>query len=265
MRIIFVTNSYVQTAVPYIKKLIVANEELAGVFLLRTIKLGNRGIRGTFDKIRKCGLGHIFTRIRQTLNLQIKYIIFSMLRKMKVVKSSNYHCVEELLLDHPLNSFAIEDLNCQASVDILKELEPDIICVCTLSQIIRNEVLKIPLYGCINIHSGLLPRYRGPASNFWVLFNGEEKTGITFHYMTEGIDDGDIILQKELRILPDDTEDTLDMRLAELGSQWICEVVEQIENKTLNPHPQSEKEASYFTQPKNRDRKLLAKRRNKGL
>ena len=265
MRIVFLTNSYVQTAVPYIKKLTEANEEPVGVFLLKTIKLDNRGIRGTFNRIRKSGLGHICIRVRQTLNLQCRYIVLSMLRKAKVVRSSNYHCVEELLLDHPLDSFVVEDVNCQASINRLKELRPDIIFVCTLSQIIRNEVLKIPLHGCVNIHAGLLPRYRGPASNFWVLFNREEKTGVTFHYMTEGIDDGDIILQKELQILPDDTEDTLDMRLADLGSKWICEVVKQIENKTLDPHPQSEKKASYFTRPKSRDRRLLAKRRKETL
>ena len=265
MRIVFLTNSYVQTAVPYIARLIEANEELVGVFLLRTIKLGNRGIRGVLKKIRKRGLGHIFIRIRQTLNLQFRYIVFSVLRRMKAAQRSDYRCVEELLLDHSLNSLVIEDVNCQASVARLRELEPDIVFVCTLSQIIRGEILKVPRYGCINIHSGLLPRYRGPASNFWVLFNGEEKTGITFHFMTEGIDDGDIILQKELAISPDDTEQTLDVRLAELGSQWICEVVEQIENRTLNPYPQSEEQASYFAQPKSRDRRLLAKRRKRAL
>lgn len=263
MRIIFLTNSYTHTAVPYIKNLIEANEELVGVFLLKTIKLGNRDIRRLFNRIKKYGLRHIFMRIRQTLNLQFKYTIFSMLRKMKVVKSNNYRCVEELLPGYPLNSFVIEDVNCEASVNILKQLKPDIIFVCTLSQIIRNEVLEIPLYGCINIHTGLLPKYRGPASNFWVLYNGEEKTGITFHYMTEGIDDGDVILQKELRILPDDTEDTLDIRLAKLGSESICEVVKQIEKGTVKRCPQFEQQASYFRQPKSKHRKLLVKMRKK--
>jgi methionyl-tRNA formyltransferase len=204
-------------------------------------------------------------RIRQTLNLQFRYTMSCVIKRMKGVQSSNYRCVEELLLDHPLNSFVIEDVNCQASVARLRELKPDIVFVCTLSQIIRDEILKVPRYGCINIHSGLLPRYRGPASNFWVLFNGEERTGITFHYMTEGIDDGDIILQKELPILPNDTEETLDARLAELGSQSISEVVKQIENKTLKPHPQSEEDASYFAQPKSRDRRLLARKRKRAF
>ena len=265
MKIIFLTNSYTRTAVPYIKKLIEAKKELVAIVLLKTIKLGNRDIRGFFNRIKKYGLRHIFIRIRQTLNLQFKYIIFSMLRKMKVVTSNNYHCVEELQLNHPLNSFVTEDVNCQASVNILKQLKPDIIFVCTLSQIVRNDVLQIPRYGCINIHAGLLPRYRGPASNFWVLFNGEEKTGVTFHYMTEGIDDGDIILQKELRILPDDTENTLDIRLAQLGSESICEVVKQVENGTVKRRPQSKQQASYFRQPQSEHRKLLVKMRKKSL
>lgn len=261
MRIIFLTNSYTRTAVPYIEKLIEAKEEIVGIFLLKIVKLGNKGIERVFERIKKYGFRHIFTRIRQRFNLQFKYWILFILRKMKLVRSNNYHCVEELLLGYPLNSFMIEDVNCQASVNILKQLRPDIIFICTFSQIVRNDVLKIPRYGCINIHAGLLPKYRGPASNFWVLFNGEQKTGITFHYVTEGIDDGDIILQRELRILPDDTENTLDIRLAKLGSESIREVIKQIENGTVKSRPQSEQEASYFHQPKSGHRKLLAKMR----
>jgi len=259
MRIIFLTNSYTLTAVPYIQKLIEAKEGLIAIFLLKTTKLRNKGNRKLFSRIRKYGLRHILMRIRQTLNVQLKYIIFSIFRKIKVVKGNSYHCVEELLSDYPLNSFVIEDINCEASVNKLKELKPDVIFVCTLSQIIRNEVLKIPLRGCINIHSGLLPKYRGPASNFWVLFNGEEKTGITFHYITEGIDDGDVILQKELGILPDDTEQTLDIRLAKLGSESICKVVKQIEKGTVERCPQFEQQASYFRQPNSMQRKKLTK------
>lgn len=257
------TNSYTQTSVPYIKALMETKEEISGVILLKMIKLGPQGIGRILKKIKKNGFRHIFMRIRQTLNLQFKYTIFSMLRKIKLGKSNNYHSIEELLLGYPLNSFVIADVHSQESVNILEQLRPDIIFVCTFSQILRNEILQIPRYGCINIHGGPLPKYRGPAPTFWVLFNREEKTCVTFHYMTEGIDDGDVILQKELRILPDDTEDTLDIRLAKLGSESICEVVKQIEKGTVKRCPQLEQQASYFRQPKSKHRKLLTKMRKK--
>jgi len=263
MRIVFMTNSYTRTAVPYIKALIETKEEIVGVFLVAQRTKYQKRVLKIFSVIKKYGIGAFLGRLRKTLYLHSRYLMFRKLKRTNNSKKREYLSIEELSLDYSLPLVKVRNINHEKTRDGMNNLKPDIIFVCTLNQIVQKEILDIPRHGCINIHAGLLPRYRGPASNFWVLFNGEEETGITFHYMTEGIDAGDIILQKQLQILPYDTEETLDIRLAELGSEWICEVVKQIENKTLNPHPQPEKKASYFTQPKNRDRKLLAKRRKK--
>ncbi len=263
MRIVFLTNTYTGTAVPYIQRLIEAREQIIGIFLLKTIKLGKKDIRGILRRIRKYGLRHMFMRVREILNVKSRYVIFFILKTMKVSKKTGYNCVEELLLDYSLNSYVVGDMNSPESVKVLEEIKPDMIFVCTFSQILSRDVLRVPRCGCINIHAGLLPKYRGPASNFWVLFNKEKKTGVTFHYMTEGIDNGDIILQKELMILSDDTEDTLDIRLAKLGSESIIDVVEQIEKGTVRRTPQSEQESSYFPQPTNKQRKSLVNMRGK--
>lgn len=259
------TNSYTRTSVPYIKALIETKEEMVGVFLVAQKTKYQKKVLKIFSVIKKYGIGAILRRFRKALYLHFRYLLLRKIKKISKSKNEEYFCIEELSLDYSLPLVKVQNVNDEQTKDAIKELKPDIIFVCTLNQIVPKEILDIPRHGCINIHAGLLPSYRGPASNFWVLFNREEKTGITFHYMTEGIDDGDIILQKQLQILPYDTEETLDVRLAELGSKWICEVVKQIENKTLNPHPQPEKKASYFSQPKSRDRRLFAKRRKKGL
>lgn len=265
MRIVFMTNSYTRTAVPYIKALIETKEEIVGVLLVAQRTKYQKNVLKIFSVIKKYGIGAVLGRLRKTLYFHSRYLMFRKLKRTNNSKERAYLSIEELSLDYSLPLMKVRNINHEKTKDGINNLKPDIIFVCTLNQIVQKEILDIPRHGCINIHAGLLPRYRGPASNFWVLFNGEEKTGITFHYMKEGIDDGDIILQKELRILPGDTEDTLDMRLAELGSKWICEAVKQIENKTLSPHPQPEKEASYFTQPKSKDRKVLARRRKEAF
>jgi len=265
MRIVFLTNTYTQSAVSYIRKLAGVNEEVAGVFLVEQRTKYQKKVLKIFSVIKKYGLSAVLRRLRKALYLHLRYLMFGKLKRINKSKKKEYLSIEELSLDYSLPIVKVRNINHEKIKDSIKNLKPDIIFVCTLNQIVQKEILDIPQHGCINIHAGLLPRYRGPASNFWVLFNGEEKTGITFHYMTEGIDDGDIILQKELRILPDDTEDTLDMRLAKLGSESICEVIKQIGNGTLKRRPQSEQQASYFRQPKSEHRKLLNQTRKKSL
>jgi len=263
MRIVFLTNTYTQTAVSYIRKLADANEEIVGVFLVAQRTKYQKKVLKIFSVIKQYGLSAVLGRLRKTLYLHLRYLIYGKLKRINSRKQKEYLSIEELSLYYSLPLVKVRNINHEKTKDIINNLKPDIIFVCTLNQIVQKEILDIPRHGCINVHAGLLPRYRGPASNFWVLFNGEEKTGITFHYMTEGVDDGDIILQKELRILPDDTEDTLDMRLAKLGSESICEVINQIGNGTFKRRPQSEQQASYFRQPNSEHRKLLTKTRKK--
>lgn len=259
MRIVFLTNTYSQTAVSYIRKLADANEEIVGVFLVAQRTKYQKKVLKLFSVIKQYGLSAVLGRLRKTLYLHLRYLMFGKLKRINNRKKKEYLSIEELSLDYSLPLVKVRNINHDKTKDGINSLKPDIIFVCTLNQIVQKEILDIPRHGCINIHAGLLPRYRGPASNFWVLFNGEEKTGITFHYMTEGVDDGDIILQKELRILPDDTEDMLDIRLAKLGSESICEVIKQIGNGTFKRRPQSEQQASYFRQPNSRQRKKLTK------
>jgi len=244
MRIVFLTNTLTRTAVPYLEALVVSHHEIVGVFLVdRSAKFKRR----IFEAFSRYGVALILSRIWQTFLLYLRYVVFRSCPWLR--KSKEYFSVREFALDRPLPLFFCENINDRAVLDKLKSLKPDVIFVCTLNQFLGKQIREACRYGCINIHAGFLPRYRGPASNFWVLFNREEKTGVTFHYMTERMDAGDIILQKELSIFPDDTEETLDQRIAVLGATSIGEVIQQIETNTVRPRKQSEQEATYFSQP----------------
>lgn len=126
-------------------------------------------------------------------------------------------------------------------IDIIKNINPDVICVVAYGKIIPKEILEIPKYGCVNVHPSLLPKYRGPAPIQWAILNGDETTGVTTMYLDEGMDSGDIILQEETTIKKDETSGELWNRLSKLGSKLLVETLKEIENKKAPRKKQSDK------------------------
>ena len=116
-------------------------------------------------------------------------------------------------------------------VDILKNINPDVICVVAYGKIIPKEILEIPKYGCVNVHPSLLPQYRGSAPIQWAILNGDKETGVTTMYLDEGMDSGDIILQTKTSIDKDETSGELWDRLSKIGAELLVETLEKIENK----------------------------------
>jgi methionyl-tRNA formyltransferase len=109
--------------------------------------------------------------------------------------------------------------------DEIIELKPDIIVTCAYGQIIPKEILECPKYGCINVHASLLPKYRGGAPIHRAIINGETVTGITIMYMDEGMDSGDIIAQKEIKISEEATVGEIHDELSLLGRDLLLETL----------------------------------------
>ncbi len=131
------------------------------------------------------------------------------------------------------------------AVSQLRQYEADIYIVAAFGQILSQEILDIPPRGSINIHASLLPAYRGAAPIQHVILAGEEKTGITIMQMDAGIDTGDILYQKEMAVLPEDTYETLYERLTILGGEAVTEAVSLLEEGKLTPRKQQEEFSSY--------------------
>lgn len=125
-------------------------------------------------------------------------------------------------------------------IDTLKKLKPDVIVVVAYGQILPEEILNIPKYGCINVHGSLLPQYRGSAPIQWSIINGDKTTGITTMYMDKGMDTGDMILKEEIEILDEDTFGSLYEKLKKLGGKLILETLEKISEGTAPRQKQSE-------------------------
>ena len=130
--------------------------------------------------------------------------------------------------------------NNQEFINEIKALKPDVIVVVAYGKILPLEFLEIPPMGCINVHGSLLPQYRGAAPIQWSVLNGDKTTGITTMYMDEGMDTGDMILQQEVEIGPDETTGELWNRLEVLGGRLIVETLHQIENGSVQRTKQPE-------------------------
>lgn len=132
--------------------------------------------------------------------------------------------------------------------DFLSRLQataPEAIVVVAYGKILPAAVLSLPPYGCINVHASLLPRYRGAAPIQRAIMNGERETGITTMLMDEGMDTGDILLQRRVAIGEEETFGSLCQRLSRLGAQVLIETLEALQAGTLRRQPQDHAQATY--------------------
>ncbi len=131
------------------------------------------------------------------------------------------------------------------AVETLRGYNADIFVVAAFGQLLSEEILSMPEYGCVNIHASLLPKYRGAGPIQWAIINGEEKTGVTIMQMDKGLDTGDMLLKEEVAIGPKETGDSLHDKLAAVGAGLIVEALAKLERGELAPEKQNEEETCY--------------------
>lgn len=127
----------------------------------------------------------------------------------------------------------------------LREAAPEAIVVVAYGKILPVEVLSLPPYGCINVHASLLPKYRGAAPIQRAIMNGEKETGVTTMLMDEGMDTGDILLQRRILIEEEENFGSLHERLSRLGAELLKETLELLAQGTLRRQPQDHSQATY--------------------
>lgn len=153
--------------------------------------------------------------------------------------------VKEFALAHNIPVFQPVKMRDGEAMGYIRDLDPALIVVAAYGRILPDDILDYPAHGCINVHSSLLPRYRGAAPINWAILNGDKTTGVTIMHMATELDAGDIILQGETDIGPDETAPELFDRLAALGGQLLVEAVGQIERGEAARTPQTASEATY--------------------
>jgi len=153
--------------------------------------------------------------------------------------------VKEYALSQELEVYQPLKMKDGTAFELVKSLAPELIVVAAYGRILPEDILNFPRYGSINVHSSILPKYRGAAPINWAILNGEEETGVTIMYMAKELDAGDILHVAKTGIDPEENAQTLTARLADLGAGALLETVEMLKNGTAQRMPQDHDAHTY--------------------
>ena len=153
--------------------------------------------------------------------------------------------VKALAMAHGIPVFTPERVSVPEEIERIRALAPDFSVVVAYGQILKPEVIGVPKYGTINIHSSLLPRWRGAAPIQWAILSGDRETGITTMMIVPKLDAGDILLQESTPIADDDTAETVHDRLSAMGARLILPTLEGVRSGSVTPRIQDETRVTY--------------------
>lgn len=158
-----------------------------------------------------------------------------MIRLYQILKKKNleYYCKKLKIPYLYLSKFNNHDIT-----EEIKKLNPDLIIVYSMSQLLKKDIIEIPKYGCINLHPSYLPKYRGPNPILWQLFFDEEHFGVTLHFIDEGEDTGDIIYQEEFKIEIGSKLEQITKKYMDIGKEMLSNAIKNIDNLPRTKQPQ---------------------------
>ncbi len=153
--------------------------------------------------------------------------------------------VKLVAMEHQIPVVQPQRLREPGVLEELSAFQPELIVVAAYGKLLPREVIDLPPLGCINVHSSLLPKYRGAAPINWAVLNGEEETGVTIMEIAEALDAGDMLAQERTPIDPEESVETLHDRLAELGAALLSRTVSEIAAGTAVRTPQDDSQSTY--------------------
>ncbi|WP_394866593.1 methionyl-tRNA formyltransferase [Paraclostridium bifermentans] len=168
----------------------------------------------------------------------LEHLINNNVNVVGVVVSKNdndwYRGVDEVADKFNLNLYEEKNINDQNFLNKIKSLNLDLIVCVNFDQILKKDIINLPTIGCINTHASLLPKYRGRAPLNWAMINGEKYSGVTVHFIDEGIDTGDIILQEKIKIDEDDYICDLLNKVKNTYPKIVLNAIQSLENNNIN-------------------------------
>ena len=184
--------------------------------------------------------------------LNARYELLSVFTKIDKVNARGnkiiYSPIKDFALANNLKIYQPKNFKDSILIKEIKDMQPDLIVVVAYGKILPKEIIDIPKYGVINLHSSLLPRFRGAAPINAAIINGDEKSGVSIMYVEEELDAGDVILQEETEISDEDTFLSLHNRLKDIGADLLLEAIELIEKGKVKAQKQ-DKNLVTFVKP----------------
>ena len=161
--------------------------------------------------------------------------------------------VKEIALQNKLPVLQPRRARDEAFIRELRELQPELIAVAAYGQILPKAILDLPRFGCLNVHTSVLPKYRGAAPIQWALLNGDTETGVTIMKMDEQMDTGAMLAIEKIPIRSEDNAQTLHDRLADLGAALLLKTIPDYVAGKIQPCPQPSEGVSYAPKIKKTD------------
>ena len=184
------------------------------------------------------------------LKMGLKYAYYKLCAKLsRTLPLKGFYSIEQLCRQYGVPVMHHSSVNAEAFLNEIRRLDLDLIISVAAPQIFKGPLIAIPKEGCINIHNSKLPRYRGMLPNFWQMYHGEKSVGTTVHRINAGVDDGEILIQKETEIRPGESLDSIIQRTKRFGASVMMEAIAGLKAGSLKPLPNRKQEATYFTFP----------------
>lgn len=156
----------------------------------------------------------------------------------------------ELCRQRQVSCYLDVKVNSDEGLELVRKHAPDLIIVATFKQILKEKVLSLPKLGVVNVHPSLLPNYRGPCPTNAALLNGENTTGVTIHYVTETVDEGNLLLQRSIAIGESENDGQLRLRLSRLAGEMMPELIEMFAGTSWPAGtPQDHSRANFAPRP----------------
>lgn len=206
------------------------------------------GRKGTFASI-KWALNN--TGFRHTV---FKLMVYGVFRVMRITCKlllfiPNHYSSYLWAKRNNMNYISAADVNNENIVQQIRSVKPDLIISVSMNQIIKKQILEMPCKGCINVHCAPLPRYGGMSPYVRALANNEDHSAATIHYMDEGLDTGNIIVQEKVNVVKNDSAFALFHRCCLRAGELLVKVVDEIEAGTVTSYEQDLSQKTYFSWP----------------
>lgn len=177
--------------------------------------------------------------------------------------TGRYYSVITLGEEYDVPVREVSDINAPTFLQEAENMNLDLILSIACNQFVGEDLLSLPDQGAINIHGSLLPKYRGRATAFWVLFYDEEESGVTAHYMTDDYDAGEIVMQRRFPIQEDDTMNDVYWKTVDLGSDIAIDLIDRIKSgKRLERRSNDINKGEYRSLPGKTERREFIRRGN---
>ncbi|SRR6056297_243747 len=242
MRIIIVTQDdpfYLTESLRYLIEILPEHSKIIGCIVNDVSPFGKKEsftkkMKRTFDVF---GLSFF-------LHYGIKFLRGKLIKKYKVRHLLSSHKIPEIILERHINH--------SDSVQKIKQFQPDLLVSILGNQIFENQIINLAPKGCINLHTALLPKYRGLMPTFWVMKNREKLTGVSVFFVDKGIDSGPIIVQKTIEI-GGRTQEALIKYTKKIGMESIAESIDKIEKDNVKLIANDSSQKTYFSFPTKED------------